>query len=104
VRKAYGSVDEQFTPGKMSEINVKLNDGLAEQVAGPITVGEALKKLDRDAAKQALAARVNGREVDLTFTLTEQQNGDAIKIEPVLPETLEGLDCSKIHAMASFTT
>ena len=51
----------------MSEINVQLNDGPAAQVAGPITVGEALKKLDRDTAKQALAARVNGREVDLAF-------------------------------------
>jgi len=53
----------------MSEINVQLNDGPAAQLAGPITVAEALKKLDRDAAKQALAARVNGREVDLAYTL-----------------------------------
>jgi threonyl-tRNA synthetase len=88
----------------MSEINVKLNDGPAAQVAGPITVAEALKKLDRDTAKQALAARVDGREVDLAFTLDEQQNGDAIKIEPVLPETLEGLDVlrhSTAHLLAA---
>ncbi len=88
----------------MSEINVKLNDGPAAQLAGPITVAEALKKLDRDAAKQALAARVNGREVDLAFTLTEQQNGEAIKIEPVLPESLEGLDVlrhSTAHLLAA---
>jgi hypothetical protein len=38
----------------MSEINVQINDGPAAQSA-PV-VGEALKKLDRDAAKQALAA------------------------------------------------
>jgi threonyl-tRNA synthetase len=88
----------------MSEINVKLNDGPAAQVAGPITVAEALKKLDRDTAKQALAARVNGQEVDLAFTLTEQQNGEAIKIEPVLPESLEGLDVlrhSTAHLLAA---
>lgn len=88
----------------MSEINVKLNDGPAAQVAGPITVAEALKKLDRDTAKQALAARVDGREVDLAFTLDQQQNGDAIKIEPVLPETLEGLDVlrhSTAHLLAA---
>jgi threonyl-tRNA synthetase len=87
----------------MSEINVKLNDGPAAQVAGPITVAEALKKLDRDMAKQALAARVNGQEVDLAFTLTEQ-NGEAIKIEPVLPESLEGLDVlrhSTAHLLAA---
>jgi threonyl-tRNA synthetase len=67
-------------------------------------VGEALKKLDRDTAKQALAARVNGREVDLAFTLTEQQNGEAVKIEAVLPETLEGLDVlrhSTAHLLAA---
>jgi threonyl-tRNA synthetase len=88
----------------MSEINVQLNDGAAAVVAGPITVGEALKKLDRDTAKQALAARVNGREVDLAHTLTEQQNGEAIKIEPVLPESLEGLDVlrhSTAHLLAA---
>jgi threonyl-tRNA synthetase len=88
----------------MSEINVKLNDGPAAQMPGPVTVGEALKKLDRDSAKQALAARVNGREVDLAFTLGEQQNGEAIRIEPVLPETLEGLDVlrhSTAHLLAA---
>jgi threonyl-tRNA synthetase len=88
----------------MSEINVQLNNGVAAQVLAPITVGEAIKKLDRDTAKQALAARVNGREVDLAFTLTDQQNGEAIKIEPVLPESLEGLDVlrhSTAHLLAA---
>lgn len=88
----------------MSEINVKLNDGVAAQMPGPITVGEALKKLDRDTAKQALAARVNGREVDLAFTLVQEPNGAPIKIEPVLPETLDGLDVlrhSTAHLLAA---
>jgi len=88
----------------MSEINVQLNDGPAAQMGGPITVAEALKKLDRDTAKQALAARVNGREVDLAFTLDQQQNGEPVKIEPVLPETLEGLDVlrhSTAHLLAA---
>jgi threonyl-tRNA synthetase len=73
-------------------------------VTGPITVGEVLKKLDRDLAKQALAARVDAREVDLAFTLTAQQNGEAVKIEPVLPETLEGLEVlrhSTAHLLAA---
>jgi len=88
----------------MTEINVQLNDGPAAQVGGPITVAEALKKLDRDTAKQALAARVNGREVDLAFTLDQQQNGEPVRIEPVLPETLEGLDVlrhSTAHLLAA---
>jgi threonyl-tRNA synthetase len=88
----------------MSEINVKLNDGPAAQIAAPVTVGEALKRLDRDLAKQALSARVNGREVDLAFTLAEAQNGDPVKIEPVLPDTLAGLDVlrhSTAHLLAA---
>src|SRR5918997_1625870 len=88
----------------MSEINVQLNNGESAQIPAPVTVGEALKKLDRDLAKQALAARVNGREVDLAHTIDAQANGDAIKIEPVLPETLEGLDVlrpSTAHLLAA---
>jgi threonyl-tRNA synthetase len=88
----------------MSEINVQLNNGAAVQIPAPVTVGEALKKLDRDLAKQALAARVNGREVDLAHTIDAQANGDAIKIEPVLPQTLEGLDVlrhSTAHLLAA---
>ncbi len=88
----------------MSELNVQLNNGASAVVAGPITVGEALKQLDRDLAKQALAARVDGREVDLAHTLTGQQNGAPVKIEPVLPETLAGLDVlrhSTAHLLAA---
>jgi threonyl-tRNA synthetase len=87
----------------MSEINVHMKGGPTAQLAGPMTVAEALKNLDRDAAKQALAARVNGREVDLAFTL-DQQNGESLQIEPVLPETLEGLDVlrhSTAHLLAA---
>ena len=36
----------------MSEINVHLNDGPVAQITAPVTVAEALKKLDRDLAKQ----------------------------------------------------
>ncbi|MDX6383733.1 MAG: threonyl-tRNA synthetase, partial [Blastocatellia bacterium] len=88
----------------MSEINVQLKDGTAAQVPESATVAEALKKLDRDLAKQALAARVNGREVDLASTLDPSGNGAAIKIEPVLPQTLEGLDVlrhSTAHLLAA---
>src|SRR5258706_15408048 len=89
---------------EMGEINVQLKDGAPVQVPGSTTVADALKKLDRDLAKQALAARVNGREVDLACTLESQTNGDAIKIEPVLPQTLEGLDVlrhSTAHLLAA---
>ena len=89
---------------EMSEINVQIDDGEKAQFAAPVTVAEALKKLDRDAAKQALAARVNGREVDLAFTIQAQENGDPVRIEPVLPQTLRGLDVlrhSTAHLLAA---
>src|SRR2546425_6970228 len=88
----------------MSEINVQVNDGPSSQMPAPVTVAEVLKKLDRDTAKQALAARVNGREVDLAYTIDRPSNGDAIKIEPVLPQTREGLDVlrhSTAHLLAA---
>jgi threonyl-tRNA synthetase len=88
----------------MSEINVQLKDGAAQSLSVPVTVAEALKRLDRDVAKQALAARVNGREVDLAFTLHAQENGEPVKLEPVLPQTLEGLDVlrhSTAHLLAA---
>lgn len=88
----------------MSEVNVQLKDGAATQLPGPVTVGEALKRLDRDVAKQALAARVNGREVDLAFTLDAPQNGEPIRIEPVMPATRDGLDVlrhSTAHLLAA---
>ncbi|MBC7909631.1 MAG: threonine--tRNA ligase, partial [Pyrinomonadaceae bacterium] len=70
----------------------------------PVTVAEALKRLDRERAKQALAARVNGREVDLAYTIGAQENGAPVQIEPVLPQTLEGLDVlrhSSAHLLAA---
>ncbi|HVG33751.1 MAG TPA: threonine--tRNA ligase [Pyrinomonadaceae bacterium] len=88
----------------MSEINVQIKDGAQASLPAPVSVGEALKRLDREAAKQALAARVNGREVDLAHQLDAAQNGDTVKIEPVMPQTLEGLDVlrhSTAHLLAA---
>lgn len=88
----------------MSEIKVQVNNGPAADIPAPVTVAEALKKLDRDLAKQALAARVNGQEVDLAYTIQSPANGDAVKIEPVLPQTLAGLDVlrhSTAHLLAA---
>src|SRR5213594_77488 len=88
----------------MSEINVQLNDSAPVPVPISTTVAEALKKLDRDLAKQALAARVNGREVDLAYPIQAPENGDAVRIEPILPGTLEGLGVlrhSTAHLLAA---
>jgi threonyl-tRNA synthetase len=89
----------------MSEVNVQLKGGAAAQVPASATVAEALKQLDREAAKQALAAKVNGSEVDLAFKLERlETNGDAVEIEPVLPQTRDGLEVlrhSTAHLLAA---
>ena len=93
----------------MSEINVQLKDGVAVPVPNSATVAEALKKLDRDIAKQALAAKVGGREVDLAAPLDAQlgalaaDNG-AVQIEPIVPQTRDGLEVlrhSTAHLLAA---
>src|SRR5687767_14783579 len=90
---------------KMSEINVQLKNGEPVPVPDSATVAEALKKLDRDLAKQALAAKVGGREVDLTAQLDElRSNGEAVQIEPIVPQTRDGLEVlrhSTAHLLAA---
>ncbi len=89
----------------MSEISVQVNGGEPAQVASGASVGEVLKQLARDTSKQALAAKVNGREVDLAFRLDAANgNGEPLQVEPVLPQTLDGLDVirhSTAHLLAA---
>jgi threonyl-tRNA synthetase len=71
------------------------------------TIAEVLKKLDRDVAKQALAAKVGGREVDLAAQLDAlpSENGAAsVQIEPIVPQTRDGLEVlrhSTAHLLAA---
>ncbi len=89
----------------MSEINVQLKNGEPVPMPDSATVAEALKKLDRDLAKQALAAKVDGREVDLTAPLeTLRANGQSVQIEPIVPQTRDGLEVlrhSTAHLLAA---
>ncbi|HEX5834079.1 MAG TPA: TGS domain-containing protein, partial [Pyrinomonadaceae bacterium] len=92
----------------MSEINVQLKDGAPVPVPDSATVAEALKKLDRDLAKQALAAKVGGREVDLAASVNDLagsfNNGGAVQIEPIVPQTRDGLEVlrhSTAHLLAA---
>lgn len=86
----------------MSEIQVQVGNGAAINMPAPVTVAEVLKKLDRDAAKQALAAKVDGREVDLAYLIPP---GDqAVRVDPVMPQSLDGLDVlrhSTAHLLAA---
>jgi len=94
---------------EMSDINVQLKDGQPIPVPDSATVAEALKKLDRDLAKQALAARIGGREVDLAAPLETLRgsNGEpsaTVQIEPIVPQTRDGLEVlrhSTAHLLAA---
>jgi threonyl-tRNA synthetase len=89
----------------MGDLNVQLGEGQPAAVPSGASVFDAIKQLDRDAAKQALAAKVNGQEVDLARKLdTIGANGDAVRIEPVLPQTRDGLEVlrhSAAHLLAA---
>jgi threonyl-tRNA synthetase len=92
----------------MSEINVQLKNGAAVTMPSSATIAEALKKLDRDVAKQALAAKVFGREVDLAAQLDALPAGNggvsSVQIEPIVPQTRDGLEVlrhSTAHLLAA---
>ena len=90
----------------MSDINVQLKNGEPVPVPDSATVAEALKKLDRDLAKQALAAKIGDREVDLTAPLdaVRGSNGESVQIEPIVPQTRDGLEVlrhSTAHLLAA---
>ena len=88
----------------MSEINVQLKDGTPVPVPDSATVAEALKKLDRDLAKQALAAKVGGREVDLAAQVNDLADNGVIQIEAIVPQTRDGLEVlrhSTAHLLAA---
>lgn len=90
----------------MSEINVQLKNGPTVQVPASATVEEALKKLDRDLAKKALAAEVDGQEVDLARrldsipppsdpeALLKFARDNTSELNPILPER-EGIEKDK---------
>lgn len=94
-----------------SEPNIEnvSNDASATDNSAPrsaVTVADALKRINRDAAKQALAARVNGRTFDLYHRLDQLDNFDLqdAQIEAVLPESREGLELlrhSTAHLLAA---
>jgi threonyl-tRNA synthetase len=85
----------------MSEINVKFGEA-TRSIPAPATVADAIKAFDRDVLKKALAARVNGEEVDLNKELAG--NGQPISVEPITADTRDGLEVirhSTAHLLAA---
>ena len=88
----------------MNDLDVQIKGVASGRIPAGSTVGEALERFARAVATQALAARVDGREVDLTFRLQPGAGDAVVKIEPILPSTLEGLDVirhSTAHLLAA---
>ena len=85
----------------MSEVNVKIN-GNERAIPAPATVADAIKAFDRDVLKSALAAKVNGEEVDLNRSL--EATDEVLSIEPITTNTREGLEVirhSAAHLLAA---
>ena len=85
----------------MSEVNVKVGES-QKSFPAPVSVAEALKSFDRDAVKKSLAAKVNGEERDLSFTL--DATDEVLSIEPIFAESHDGLELirhSTAHLLAA---
>jgi threonyl-tRNA synthetase len=85
----------------MSELNVKYGDN-QRTITAPATVADAIKAFDRDGLKKALAAKVNGEEVDLNRELTVSD--EILWIEPVIADSPDGLELirhSTAHLLAA---
>jgi threonyl-tRNA synthetase len=85
----------------MSELNIKFG-GDQRSIPGPATVADAIKAFDRDALKSALAAKVNGEEVDLNKQI--DASDEVLSIEPITIGTRDGLEVirhSTAHLLAA---
>ncbi len=85
----------------MTELNVKYG-GNERSIPAPATVADAIKAFDRDGLKKALAAKVNGEEVDLNRELTATD--EVLSIEPVTADSRDGLELirhSTAHLLAA---
>ena len=88
----------------MNDLDVQIKGVASGRIPAGSTVGEALERFARAVATQAVAAKVDGREVDLTFRLQPGAGDAVVEIEPILPSTLEGLDVirhSTAHLLAA---
>lgn len=85
----------------MSELNLKFGAN-ERSIPAPATVADAIKAFDRDALKSAIAAKVNGEEVDLNKELSG--NGQPVSVEPITADTRDGLEVirhSTAHLLAA---
>lgn len=85
----------------MNELNIKVGEN-QRSISAPVSIADALKIIDRDLLKKSLAARLNGKEVDLDFEI--QPTNESLSIEPILNDSRDGLEVirhSAAHLLAA---
>ncbi|MBX3289644.1 MAG: threonine--tRNA ligase [Acidobacteria bacterium] len=85
----------------MSELNIKLGSD-QRAIPSPATVADAIKAFDRDVLRSAIAAKVNGEEVDLNRELKAAD--EVLSIEPIVADSRDGLEVirhSTAHLLAA---
>ncbi|MCV4932507.1 hypothetical protein OFC23_28970, partial [Escherichia coli] len=83
-----------------AEVNVKFGETIKTVPAA--TVADAIKAFDREAAKRAIAAKIDGREVDLNAKI--EPTDAVLSIEPIAADSREGLEVirhSAAHLLAA---
>jgi threonyl-tRNA synthetase len=85
----------------MSELNLKYGE-YEKSIPAPVSVVDAIKAFDRNAAKKSIAAKINGEEFDLNREL--DATDEVLSVEAILPETRDGLEVirhSTAHLLAA---
>ena len=78
--------------------NITLPDGSVRSFDRPVTVGEVAASIGAGLAKAALAGKVNGREVDLSYRI--EQDAELAILTPKSEEGLEVIRHSTAHLLA----
>src|SRR5258706_5654806 len=78
--------------------NIRLPDGSQKSFPGPVTAAEVASSIGAGLARAALAAKVNGKLVDLSHRI--ESDADLAIVTPKSPEGLDILRHSTSHLMA----
>jgi len=78
--------------------NIRLPDGSQKSFSGPVTAAEVAQSIGAGLARAALAAKVDGKLVDLSTTI--EKDADLAIVTPKSPEGVDILRHSTSHLMA----
>ena len=78
--------------------NIRLPDGSQKSFSGPVTAAEVAQSIGAGLARAALAAKVDGKLVDLSATI--EKDADLAIVTPKSPEGVDILRHSTSHLMA----